>query len=122
MRTPARVTHMESEKRLDEPGSEPSEEELEILRLLSEGHTDDAVANRLGLSKRTYSRRLDLLWSKLGARSRFEAGALASQRGWLSASGNEPSDGPNWPPQDEGAPSAPVNQGSTSTQTEGEMK
>ena len=77
---------MNSEKPEVDPRSEPSEEELEILRLLARGLTDEAIASRLGLPNRTYSRRLVLLWSKLGAKSRFQAGALACRRGWLPPS------------------------------------
>ena len=113
---------MESKKGPGALGSEPSNQELEILRLLAQGLTDDAVARRVGLAKRTYHRRIDILWSKLGAKSRFQAGALASRRGWLSTSAGEVSDGTNWPPQDEGPGSGPVNQASTSNrEIEGEM-
>lgn len=86
MGPPARVTHMNSGINQVDPGSEPSAEELEILRLLAQGLTDEAIASRLGLPNRTYSRRLVMLWSKLGARSRFQAGVLACRRGWLSPS------------------------------------
>ncbi|MEU9374820.1 helix-turn-helix transcriptional regulator [Streptomyces sp. NPDC048255] len=53
------------------------------VRLLSEGHTDDAIAKRLGVSSRTARRIANELMERLGARSRFEAGARAVQQGWL---------------------------------------
>ncbi|MQS36527.1 helix-turn-helix transcriptional regulator [Streptomyces katsurahamanus] len=55
------------------------------IRLLAEGHTDDAVAKRLGVSPRTARRIANELMERLGARSRFEAGVRAAQRGWLPA-------------------------------------
>lgn len=68
---------------VDQTGA-PSEEGLAIVRLLSEGHTDDVIARHLGLSKRTYRRRFDKLMGELGATSRFQAGVLAARRGWIS--------------------------------------
>lgn len=62
---------------------EPSPLELELLRLLGEGLTDEAVCKKLGIGLRTARRMVADLMSKLGARSRFEAGANAVQRGWL---------------------------------------
>jgi ATP/maltotriose-dependent transcriptional regulator MalT len=60
-----------------------SSEEIEILRLLAQGLTDEAVGKRLGVSLRTVSRRMDDLMSRLGASSRFEAGLRAKESGWL---------------------------------------
>ncbi|MFC8273113.1 LuxR C-terminal-related transcriptional regulator [Streptomyces sp. NPDC057271] len=54
------------------------------LQLLAAGHTDDAIAKRLGVSSRTARRIATDLMDRLGARSRFEAGARAAQRGWLA--------------------------------------
>jgi DNA-binding CsgD family transcriptional regulator len=53
------------------------------LRLLAEGHTDEAIAKRLGVSPRTARRIASELMDRLGARSRFEAGVRAVQQGWL---------------------------------------
>ncbi|GAA1192028.1 DNA-binding CsgD family transcriptional regulator [Kitasatospora gansuensis] len=69
-------------------GSAPSElglsaQESAIIRLLAEGHTDDAIAKRLGVSPRTARRLATDLMERLGARSRFEAGVRAVQSGWL---------------------------------------
>ncbi|WUD79022.1 helix-turn-helix transcriptional regulator [Streptomyces sp. NBC_00510] len=55
------------------------------LRLLAEGHTDEAIAKRLGVSHRTARRIASELMDRLDARSRFEAGVRAVQRGWLPA-------------------------------------
>jgi len=53
------------------------------IRLLAEGHTDEAIAKRLGVSPRTARRMANDLMERLSARSRFEAGVRAVQRGWL---------------------------------------
>jgi DNA-binding CsgD family transcriptional regulator/sugar-specific transcriptional regulator TrmB len=58
--------------------------EAGALRLLAEGHTDEAIAKRLGVSHRTARRIATTLMERLGARSRFEAGVRAVQQGWLS--------------------------------------
>ncbi|MDT9683729.1 LuxR C-terminal-related transcriptional regulator [Streptomyces sp. TRM76323] len=59
-------------------------QEAEILRLLFQGNTDEIVARKLGIGLRTVRRTMSDLMSRLEARSRFEAGARAAQRGWLS--------------------------------------
>lgn len=53
------------------------------LRLLAEGHTDETIAKRLGVSHRTARRIASELMERLDARSRFEAGVRAVQQGWL---------------------------------------
>ncbi|MFJ3637685.1 helix-turn-helix domain-containing protein [Streptomyces sp. NPDC090112] len=55
------------------------------VRLLAEGHTDETIAKRLGVSSRTARRIANELMERLGARSRFEAGVRAVQEGWLPA-------------------------------------
>ncbi|MEV7414421.1 helix-turn-helix domain-containing protein [Streptomyces sp. NPDC089919] len=59
-------------------------QEAEALRLLGQGLTDEAVAKRLGVSPRTARRIAADLLELLGARSRFQAGARAVARGWLT--------------------------------------
>lgn len=60
-----------------------SPQEQAALSLLAEGHTDDAIARRLGVSPRTARRVTTELIERLGARSRFQAGVRAAQLGWL---------------------------------------
>ncbi|OWA19285.1 helix-turn-helix transcriptional regulator [Streptomyces sp. CS227] len=67
----------------DERGLSP--QEAETLRLLGQGLTDEAVAKRLGVSSRTARRIAADLLEKLDARSRFQAGAKAVAKGWLTA-------------------------------------
>ncbi|WP_424217676.1 LuxR C-terminal-related transcriptional regulator (plasmid) [Streptomyces sp. BI20] len=57
--------------------------ELTTLRLLAEGHTDEAIAKRLGVSHRTARRVATTLMERLDARSRFQAGVKAAHHGWL---------------------------------------
>jgi DNA-binding CsgD family transcriptional regulator/sugar-specific transcriptional regulator TrmB len=61
----------------------PSTQEREMLRLLAQGLTDELVARKLGVSVRTMRRVAADLMDRLGARSRFQAGALAVARGWI---------------------------------------
>ena len=56
-----------------------------MLRLLAGGLTDEMIARRLGVSVRTARRAASDLLSRLGARSRFQAGARAVAREWLDA-------------------------------------
>lgn len=54
-----------------------------ILTMMASGATDDAIARRLGLSRRTVVRAVGKLLENLGATTRFQAGAQAARRGWL---------------------------------------
>ncbi|MEU4564996.1 helix-turn-helix transcriptional regulator [Actinoplanes sp. NPDC023936] len=60
-----------------------SAQERALLKLLAQGLTDEAAATRLGVSHRTARRMMADLMERLDARSRFEAGLKAAQRGWL---------------------------------------
>lgn len=67
----------------EEQDTAPSPLEVLVLRALLTGDTDRAAAHRLGISDRTYRRYVASLTDKLGAGSRFQAGVLAAQRGWV---------------------------------------
>ncbi|MFE4590175.1 helix-turn-helix transcriptional regulator [Streptomyces laurentii] len=54
-----------------------------VLEALLAGLTDETAAARLGMSPRTYSRRVGELMAALGTTSRFRAGAEAARRGWV---------------------------------------
>ncbi|WP_262386856.1 DNA-binding response regulator [Streptomyces sp. TRM49041] len=54
-----------------------------VLDALLAGLTDETAAARLGISGRTYSRRVGELLAAVGTTSRFRAGAEAARRGWL---------------------------------------
>ncbi|MDQ3956823.1 MAG: helix-turn-helix transcriptional regulator [Actinomycetota bacterium] len=62
----------------------PTDEERAVASLLVTGMTDEMAARRLGLSRRTFRRRLKALMDKLGARSRFQAGFMLAEAGWAS--------------------------------------
>jgi DNA-binding CsgD family transcriptional regulator len=57
--------------------------EKELLSLLSSGSTDESAAARLDVSVRTVRRMVADIMNRLGARSRFQAGVKAADRGWL---------------------------------------
>jgi DNA-binding CsgD family transcriptional regulator/sugar-specific transcriptional regulator TrmB len=61
----------------------PSSRDKEVLSMLAAGHTDEAVARRLGVSARTARRLASDLLNRLRARSRFQAGVMAATRGWI---------------------------------------
>lgn len=61
----------------------PGPEDRALLRLLNAGLKDEAVARQLGVSERTLRRRITALTLRLGATSRFQAGAQAVRRGWI---------------------------------------
>lgn len=66
-----------------DPDRRLTSQEKQVLVLLAEGHTDEVVARRLGISVRTTRRVVARLLARLGARSRFQAGARAVARKWL---------------------------------------
>ncbi|MET7682895.1 LuxR C-terminal-related transcriptional regulator [Streptomyces sp. NPDC005423] len=66
------------------PGARPGEDELLLLRMLHAGYKDHAIGRQLGISTRTATRRVAALMRTLDARNRFQAGAAAYARGWLS--------------------------------------
>lgn len=76
--TPAEVT------RTADAGG-PSFQQRELLRLWARGATDEKAARQLGVSPRTVRRLSGDLMARLGAASRFQAGAKALERGWLAA-------------------------------------
>ncbi|MGW0432182.1 LuxR C-terminal-related transcriptional regulator [Micromonospora sp. NPDC003197] len=57
--------------------------ERALLTLLCSGSTDESAAARLGISVRTVRRMVADIMNRLGARSRFQAGVKAADRGWL---------------------------------------
>lgn len=68
---------------VDSGADEFTDQERTLLELLCAGDTDEVIARRLGVSVRTGRRLTSGLMSRLGARSRFQAGVLAATRGWV---------------------------------------
>ncbi|QKW08212.1 helix-turn-helix transcriptional regulator [Streptomyces sp. NA04227] len=62
-----------------------SDEHRTLVQLLADGMKDEAIARTLGVSPRTASRLIADLMQRLGATSRFAAGARAAQYGLLSS-------------------------------------
>jgi DNA-binding NarL/FixJ family response regulator len=60
-------------------------DQRKVLRLLAEGLTDMAIANRIGRDQSTVRRHITAIMNDLNvpSKSRFVAGAVAHQRGWL---------------------------------------
>jgi DNA-binding CsgD family transcriptional regulator len=63
-----------------------TKEQLQILRLMATGLTDGAITHRLDISESTMSRHVTAILKQLNVptKSRFVAGAIAHQRGWIS--------------------------------------
>ena len=61
----------------------PTSGERDLLERMAAGSTDESIARRLGISDRQVRRRIARLLERLGAPSRFAAGAEAVRRGWL---------------------------------------
>jgi DNA-binding CsgD family transcriptional regulator len=55
-----------------------------VLELMAEGLPDAAIARRAGISITTVRRHITAIMHRLGAESRFAAGAAAHRRGWIS--------------------------------------
>lgn len=55
----------------------------EVLAVLRSGVTDGVAAKRLGVSGRTFQRRVSAVMELLGATSRFDAGVKATKVGWI---------------------------------------
>ncbi|MBE1537459.1 helix-turn-helix transcriptional regulator [Actinomadura algeriensis] len=61
-----------------------TDESRRILRMLADGRKDEAAARRLGMSLRTYRRRVAEILVLLDAESRFQAGLRAHELGLLA--------------------------------------
>ena len=71
---------------IDPPPSPLTPRELEVLRLLAQGLDNEAIAQRLVLTKRTVQNHISIIYDKLGVTSRTEALLYAVQHGWSHAS------------------------------------
>jgi DNA-binding CsgD family transcriptional regulator len=60
-----------------------------ILTLMANGLKDEVIAKRIGLSVRACRRHIGDLLDMLDARSRFQAGVIATRNGMLEPDGNE---------------------------------
>ncbi|MEV6104472.1 helix-turn-helix domain-containing protein [Streptomyces sp. NPDC051940] len=67
----------------DHASADPDEDDRLLLALLVSGLKDEAIARQLGWSVRTMRRRMSRLHEQLGAANRFQAGVMATRRGWI---------------------------------------
>ena len=70
-----------SRTRTGRPGDTLSPRELDVLRLIAQGESNAAIAERLGLSIHTIERHAANLYRKIDARGRADATAYALRRG-----------------------------------------
>lgn len=75
----ARVAALAGEERPAAP--ELTERELEVLRLIAQGHTNKGIALALGVAERTVEFHVSNLLAKLGLASRVEAAVWATEHG-----------------------------------------
>jgi DNA-binding NarL/FixJ family response regulator len=61
----------------------PAAEDLRLLSLLLAGLTDDAIATKMGLSRRTVQRRVSGLIELVGVRTRLQLIWQSARRGWI---------------------------------------
>lgn len=59
----------------------------QVVTLLAQGQKDETIARRMGVSVRTVRRLVSAAIDQLQAQSRFQAGVLAVQRGWVRGPG-----------------------------------
>ena len=64
-------------------GAGVSADDRHLLSLLVAGLTDEAAGARLGVSRRTVVRRVQVLMERTNSRSRLQLGWQAHERGWL---------------------------------------
>jgi DNA-binding CsgD family transcriptional regulator len=76
-------------ERVRGPSTELTPREREVVAYLADGHTNREIAEALFVSERTASVHVSNLMGKLGARSRFEAAAIATRRGLLPGSSDK---------------------------------
>lgn len=65
------------------PAWRPGRLDVEILRLLSQGHTTDVIGRRVGVSERTVRRRLRALADEIGVDSSIEVVVHAVRAGLI---------------------------------------
>jgi DNA-binding NarL/FixJ family response regulator len=58
--------------------------EMDVVRLLAEGHSNRGIADRLVISEKTVIRHVSNIFAKLGVHNRTEAARTAAERGLLA--------------------------------------
>jgi DNA-binding CsgD family transcriptional regulator len=57
--------------------------ERQVLELLAMGFTDEVIADRLGVSRRTLTRHVERLMDRAGVDGRFQLGLYSARHGWI---------------------------------------
>lgn len=78
------------------PASDPTGGDVDprLLTMLAAGMKDESIARHLGISSRTVGRRVADLMTRLGVRTRFQAGVYAERRRLLGAPPHHSGDHP----------------------------
>ncbi len=66
-----------------------AERDVEILRLLAQGHSNQEIADQLAVSEKTVRNRLSLVFRRLHLKNRTEAALYAMRQGLIEAPGSE---------------------------------
>jgi len=69
-----------------------AERDVEILRLLAQGHSNQEIADQLSISEKTVRNRLSLVFRRLHLKNRTEAALYAMHRGLVEPPGPETED------------------------------
>lgn len=71
------------------PGSDPglTEREVELLRLLAEGQSNDEIGVALGITSKSVEAHLGRIFARTGTHSRTELAVRAVREGWLDIPG-----------------------------------
>jgi DNA-binding NarL/FixJ family response regulator len=72
-------------RRPDGDATTPTAREIEVVRLLTEGRSNDEIGAALGISARTVETHLRRLFERFEVQSRTELATRALREGWLEA-------------------------------------
>jgi NarL family two-component system response regulator LiaR len=74
-------------------GGDVTKRELDVIRLVVAGLSNQEIADDLGLSARTVQAHIASAMAKTGARTRTQLAVCALRRGWVPLEPERPADG-----------------------------